>query len=586
MTAVSVDGVTLSLDDVVAVARQGKPVRLDRAARERMTASRAVVQQIVDTGTTAYGITTGFGSLSDRAIPTEQVRQLQVNLLRSHAAGAGDPLPIEVVRAALLLRANSLAAGRSGVRPVLVETILSLLREGIHPVVPSQGSLGASGDLAPLSHLALPLIGEGTAELGGQQRDAASALAEHDIAPVALEPKEALALINGTQVIAALAALALLDAERLVRSATAVAALSLVALAARHAPFDDRIHAARPHAGQRAVAATIRCLLSSVPEPPPISARVQDPYSLRCIPQIHGPVLDAFKPLRETLTVEINAATDNPLIFAEDDAVLSGGNFHGHPLALTTDAAKIAVASLGVIAERRINLLVDGESRGLPACLVAEPGLNSGYMISHYLAASLVAENRILAHPASVDSIPTSAGVEDVNTMGATAARHFRQIVANVENIIAVEAVCAAQACDLTARIPSGPLGQLHARIRYRSHSATATTVPSPTMSPAPAIYCVKEVWWWGEGSRREGPHPLPPLLCGGEGPLRGADSKSERNSPFPLPQRGEGSWGLGGCRPPNFEEKTCPTTPARSVRRAAPCSPARAGSRRPRSGC
>ncbi len=469
MTALHVDGASLSLDDVAAVARQAVPACLDHTARERMLASRAVVQRIVETRTTAYGITTGFGALSDRAIPTEQVRQLQINLLRSHAAGAGDPLPTEVVRAALLLRANSLAAGRSGVRPELVETILSLLRANIHPIVPSQGSLGASGDLAPLSHLALPLIGEGTVEFGGRERDAASALAERGIAAITLEPKEALALINGTQVIAALAGLALHDAERLVRSATAVAALSLVVLAARHAPFDDRIHAARPHAGQRAVAATIRRLLSAVPEPPPISARVQDPSSLRCIPQIHGPVLDALKPLRETLSVEINAATDNPLIFAEpgeDDAVLSGGNFHGHPLALTTDDAKIDIASLGVIAERRINLLVDGESRGLPACLVAEPGLNSGYMISHYLAASLVAENRILAHPSSVDSIPTSAGVEDVNTMGATAARHFRQIVANVENIIAVEALCAAQACDLTARTPSGPLGQLHARIR------------------------------------------------------------------------------------------------------------------------
>lgn len=466
MTHVAVDGATLRLEDVAAVAREKRPAKLNPAARERMIASRAVVQRIVETRTTAYGITTGFGALSDRAIPTDQVRQLQVNLLRSHAAGAGDPLPAEVVRAALLLRANSLAAGRSGVRPELVETILALLAAGIHPVVPSQGSLGASGDLAPLSHLALPLIGQGAVELDGRQRDASSALAERGISPVTLEPKEALALINGTQVIAAHAGLALLDAERLVRSATAVSALSLVALAARHAPFDDRIHAARPHAGQRAVAATIRCLLASVPESPPISARVQDPYSLRCIPQIHGPVLDALKPLRETLSIEINSATDNPLIFEEDDAVLSGGNFHGHPLALTTDAAKIAVASLGVIAERRINLLVDGEHRGLPACLVAEPGLNSGYMIAHYLAASLVSENRILAHPASVDSIPTSAGVEDVNTMGATAARHFRQIVANVEHVIAVEALCAAQACDLAGRVPAGPLGRLHARIR------------------------------------------------------------------------------------------------------------------------
>jgi histidine ammonia-lyase len=297
---------------------------------------------------------------------------------------------------------------------------------------------------------------------------AAEALARGGLAPLVLAPKEALALINGTQIMAALGTLALLDAERLLAAAVAVAALSLCAVAARREPFDARLHAARPHPGQVATAAAIRALLRPVPEAAAPSPRIQDPYSLRCVPQVHGAVHDAVRPLRATLEIEVNAATDNPLVFAEDGAVISGGNFHGHPLALALDAAKLAVASLGTMVERRIALLVDGAERGLPPCLAAEPGLNSGYMIAHYLAAGLVAENRVLAHPSSVDSIPTSAGVEDYNSMGATAALHFRRVVANVETVVAVEALCAAQACDLAGRVPPGPLGALHARLRER----------------------------------------------------------------------------------------------------------------------
>ena len=466
----ALDGRSLRLADVAAVARRGRRAHLADPARPRIEAGRAIVGRIGEEARPAYGITTGFGALSDRAIPPEDTRRLQVNLLRSHATGTGDPFPVEVVRAATLLRANSLALGHSGVRPLLIDTLLALLNAGIHPVVPAQGSLGASGDLAPLAHLALPLLGLGLVDLDGQPMPAADALRRHGIAPVALAPKEALALINGTQVMAALGVLALLDAERLLSSAISVAALSLCALAARRAPFDPRIHQVRPHPGQLAVAADLRALLAPLPEPAVTTGRIQDPYSLRCIPQVYGAIQDALGPLRATLAIELNAATDNPLVFAdgEEFAVLSGGNFHGHPLALGCDAAKTAVASLGTVVERRIALLVDGGRHDLPPCLVREPGINSGYMVAHYLAAGLVAENRVLAHPASVDSIPTSAGVEDYNSMGATAARHFRQIVGSVETIVAVEALCAAQACDLGGRVPPGPLGALHARIRER----------------------------------------------------------------------------------------------------------------------
>ncbi|MGH2533440.1 MAG: histidine ammonia-lyase [Thermomicrobiales bacterium] len=464
---VEVDGRRMTIADVEAVARQGRTARLARSALPGVEASRAIVSRIVADDRPAYGITTGFGALSDQAISVARTKALQANLLRSHASGAGDPLPTGVVRAAMLLRANSLARGHSGVRPVVIERLLDLLNAGITPVVPCQGSLGASGDLAPLAHLSLPLISAGTVEVDGHRREAAQAMGAVGIEPIELEPKEALALINGTQVMTALGLLALLDAERLLESAVVIAALSCCALAARRAPFDPRIHEVRPHPGQVAVAATLRELLSESPEPEPLSKRLQDAYSIRCIPQVYGGITDALAGPRRAVEIEINAATDNPLLF-DDGSVISGGNFHGHPLALGFDAAKIAVASLGAIVERRIALMVDGEVRGLPPCLVPDAGLNSGYMIAHYLTAGLVAENRVLAHPSSVDSIPTSAGVEDYNSMGATAARHFRQIVTNVEMVVAVEAICAAQACDLASRVPTGRLGRLHRRIRER----------------------------------------------------------------------------------------------------------------------
>lgn len=458
------NGQPLSLAEVEAVAVRGRRVNLGPAARAQMEASRATVQHLVTTATPAYGITTGIGSLSDRVIPPDRARELQVNLLLSHATGAGDLLPVEVVRSAMLLRAVSLARGHSGVRPIVVDGLLAFLNAGVHPTIPSQGSLGASGDLAPLSHLALPLIGQGAAGCDGQRLTGEAACQRAGIAPLTLEPKEALALINGTQVMAALGTLALLRGERLLATATAVAALACCALAARRAPFAPQIHEVRPHPGQQAIAAAMRSLLDPVPESPPLTGRIQDPYSLRCIPQVYGAIRDMLRPLRDTLEVEVNAVTDNPLIFG--DTLLSGGNFHGHPLALSSDAAKTALASLGTVVERRIALLVDSEERGLPACLTRQPGVSSGYMIAHYLAAGLVAENRVLAHPSSVDSLPVSAGIEDYNSMGSVAARNLRQVVANVETIVAIEALCAAQACDLAERVPPGPLGEVHRLIR------------------------------------------------------------------------------------------------------------------------
>lgn len=466
MPAVQIDGHSLTLDQLEAVARHNQQAALAPGAVPAIQASRDMVARIVESGQPAYGINTGFGALSDRAIPADQTRQLQSNLLHSHATGTGELLEEDIVRAVMLLRANSLSLGYSGVRQDVIETLLALLNMGFHPLIPSQGSLGASGDLAPLAHMSLALIGSGEVHHNGRRVPARDALRATDISPLELEPKEALALINGTPVLAGLAALALVDAERLLATATSVAALSMAGLNARREPFDDNIHRVRPHPGQMKIAGQIRDLLSGTGSGTPESKRIQDPYSIRCVPQVYGAVVDALRPLRDVLQIEVNAATDNPLIFPEDGAVISGGNFHGHPLALQVELAKIAVASLGTIVERRVAVLVDGEDYGLPAFLVKEPGVNSGYMLAHYLTAGLVAENRVLSHPSSVDSIPTSANVEDYNSMGTTAARHFRQIVGHVETIVAVEALCAAQACDLSGRIPDGPLGELHARIR------------------------------------------------------------------------------------------------------------------------
>jgi histidine ammonia-lyase len=456
-----------------------------------------VIERVVAEGRTVYGVTTGFGDLADVGIDPDQTSELQRNLVRSHAAGVGEPLPVEVVRAMLLLRANALAVGLSGVRPEVVELLVGMLNAQVHPVVPSRGSVGASGDLAPLAHLALVLIGEGEALLDDAGPGPGSeALERAGLAPVTLEAKEGLALLNGTQLMSALAALAVYDARQLATSADVIGAMSLEAMLGTSAAFEEQLIAARPHPGQVAVAAHLRALLAESE----IGAshaqsrhKLQDPYSLRCMPQVHGAVRDALDQLERVLAIEMNAATDNPLVFPGGD-VISGGNFHGEPLALAVDYAKTAVAELASISERRAARLVDAHLSGLPAFLTDAPGLRSGLMIAQYTAAALVNELQTLAHPASVDSIPTSANQEDHVSMGATAALHLRLAVDRAEAVLAIEALCAAQGLDYRAPLRPG-VGVAHAHTRLRS------LVPhlAEDRSPAPDIAAVRELLRAGE---------------------------------------------------------------------------------------
>ncbi len=458
-------GADLTVADVEAVARHGARVALDVHARERMAEARAVIDALVARGEVVYGVTTGFGDLATTFIPPEDTARLQENLLASHAAGVGRPFPREVVRAMLLLRANTLALGHSGARPEVVDRLLRLLELGIHPVVPEQGSVGASGDLAPLAHLALPIVGRGEVELDGRVMPASAALREAGLEPMELAPKEGLALLNGTQLMSALGALLLADADRLTRTASVAAAMTLEAMLGTEVAFAAPYQLARPHPGQVAVAAEVRHLLrgSGFQTSHHGSAhKVQDPYSLRCVPQVHGAVRDALDHLRRVLGIELNSATDNPLVFPSGgevpvDAlatggglVISGGNFHGEPIALALDFAKLALSELGAISERRTALMLDPRlNGGLPAFLTPDPGRNSGLMIVQYTAAALASENKVLVHPSSADSIPTSANQEDHVSMGAGAARHARTVLAHVQQILAIEVLAAAQALEL-----------------------------------------------------------------------------------------------------------------------------------------
>ena len=503
-------GADLSIAEVEAVARDGARVRLDDGARGRMQRARDVIEGLVADGAVVYGVTTGFGDLATTFIEPAQAGVLQEHLLMSHAAGVGPAFPREVVRAMLLLRANTLAIGHSGCRPVIVDRLLAFLDAGIHPVVPEQGSLGASGDLAPLAHLALPLIGRGEVEVDGRVQSAADALSAAGLEPLTLEAKEGLALLNGTQMMGALAALFLADADRLVRTANVAAAMSVEALLGTDVAFSDAYQRARPHPGQVAVAGELRTLLrdSDFQRAHHGSAhKVQDPYSLRCVPQVHGAVRDALDQLRRVLAIELNAATDNPLVFphggvADHTAiatgggrVISGGNFHGEPLALVLDYAKLALAELGSISERRTALLVDPRlNGGLPPFLAASSGVDSGMMIYQYTAAALVSEHKVLAHPASVDSIPTSANQEDHVSMGSIAARHARAILDGVERIVAIELVVAAQALDLRAALlddhgarpsPGAGVVEAHRRIRERIAHLDADREPGPDLRAA-----------------------------------------------------------------------------------------------------
>jgi histidine ammonia-lyase len=507
-------GADLTIADVEAVARGKATVTLDDDARGRMAEAREVVERLVAAGEVVYGVTTGFGALASRVVPPADAPRLQENLLKSHAAGVGPPLPRDVVRAMLLLRANTLALGHSGCRPLVVDRLLEFLARGLHPIVPEHGSVGASGDLAPLAHLALPLIGRGRVELDGQVVPGLIGLREVGLEPLVLEAKEGLALLNGTQLMSAIGALVLADADRLVRTASVAAAISVEALLGTDVAFAAAYQLARPHPGQVAVAAELRHLLrdSTLQAGHKSDAhKVQDPYSLRCTPQVHGAVRDALDHLRRVLDIEMNSATDNPLVFVEGGGVaaeamatgggrvISGGNFHGEPIALALDFAKLALAELGAISERRTALLVDERlNGGLPAFLVAASGLDSGMMLYQYTAAALASENKVLAHPASADSIPTSANQEDHVSMGSIAARHARTVLDHVERILAIELVVATQALDLRLAMAATDgttgarpgLGVVDARDRVRAVIAhlDADREPGPDLAAATAL--------------------------------------------------------------------------------------------------
>ena len=462
-------GDDLRIEDVWEVAVGGAPVGLADEARTKMEAARELVDRVAR-GEHTYGVNTGFGRFVSRSIPDEQVEELQLRLLRSHACGVGDPYPPEIVRAAMLLRANALAKGYSGARVETVELLIECLNRGVVPHVPARGSVGASGDLAPLAHLALPLVGEGRATVEGTLHSGREALAAVGLEPIRLVAKEGLSLINGTQFMAAMAALGLVRAWRLARTADLACALSLEALQGSRTSFHPAIHRARPLAGQLDSAANVLRLLegSAIIESHRWCDKVQDAYSLRCAPQVHGASRDLLAYVEATVSVEVNAATDNPLVLLDEELVVSNGNFHGQPLAFGLDALAMAVAELASISERRVERLVNPSlSEGLPAFLTVEGGLNSGFMIAQYVSASLVSENKVLCHPASVDSIPTSAGQEDHVSMGNAAGLKALQVLSNAERSLAIELLAGAQAIEFLAPLEPGPgVGATHAAVR------------------------------------------------------------------------------------------------------------------------
>lgn len=470
-TPIALNGQPLTLEELSQVALQGRIVTLHAEARQRMEASRAVVERLIAGGATVYGINTGFGKMSEVSIPTAQLTELQVNLVRSHACGIGEPLLEPEIRGMMLLRANVLAKGTSGTRILVAEHLLAMLEKRVHPVIPSRGSVGASGDLAPLAHLALGMIGEGEVFFQGERLPAEEGLRRAGMAPLQLAAKEGLALLNGTQAMASVGGQALLRAERVTRLSSLAGAMTLEALKGTPAAFDERIAAVRPHPGQQEVARHLRSLLAdseireSHREDDP---RVQDAYCLRCMPQVHGAVLDGLMHGRCVLEIEMGSATDNPLVFvapaggATQDEILSGGNFHGAPLAHVFDFAAIALADLMSISERRIDRLVNPDlNEGLPPFLTPQAGVSSGYMIAHVAAASLLAESRVLSHPASVDSVPTSGGKEDHVSMGMTAALKLRQSVECAEAVLAIELMAAAE--GLEYRRPLRPARRVEA---------------------------------------------------------------------------------------------------------------------------
>ena len=465
-----IDGNSLTIDDAYAVAVHGRRVVLAPAARERMARTRAVVEDIVRRNEVVYGVTTGFGKLSEVAIPRDRLADLQVNLVRSHAAGVGDRLPEPEVRAMMLLRANVIAKGFSGARPELVDLLLELINARAYPPIPEQGSVGASGDLAPLAHLGLALIGEGTLIVGDREEPARKILKEIGSEPVVLEPKEGITLINGTQTHTAVALIGLVRARAAWRTAHVAGAMSLEALLGTPVAFDERIHEARGQNGQIRSAALLRDLLvdSELRESHRHGdPRVQDPYALRCMPQVHGPVLDALDFIDGAISRELNAATDNPLVF-ENGETLSGGNFHGLTVAMALDFLAIVLTHIATMAERRIDRLVNPDlNQGLPPFLSPDAGVNSGFMMAQVTAAGLASECKLLSHPASVDTIPTDGNKEDVVPMAMGAAWKARRVLRNLENILAIELMCAAQAIDYRAPLlPGRGVRTAHQRVR------------------------------------------------------------------------------------------------------------------------
>ena len=482
---ITLDGKSLTLEQLAAIADDFTPVALGPAAAAAVDAARAVVDRHAGGDAPVYGINTGFGSLAEVKIPKTALGDLQRNLLRSHAAGVGEPLPARAVRAMMVLRANVLAKGFSGIRRATLDRLIDALNTRVHPVVPSRGSVGASGDLAPLAHLSLVLIGEGFATVGADPAplDGAAALARAGIAPVTLESKEGLALINGTQASTAVAALALVGAERLARATDLAAALSIDGLRGSYHPFEARLHDARPHPGQRASAANLLRLLSDsgINASHENCGRVQDAYSMRCAPQVHGAARDAFAHARATLEIEANAATDNPMVFADAGDIVSGGNFHGAPVAIASDLIVLGLLQLVTISERRSDRLVNPALSGLEPFLTRDSGLHSGYMMAQVTAAALASELKTLAHPASADTIPTSANREDHVSMSMGAALKAERALQLATRVVAIEILLACQAIDLLAPLATSPaLAPVHARVRSDVPTLTDDRPPSP----------------------------------------------------------------------------------------------------------
>lgn len=488
---VILDGTGVTVEQIVAVADRLEPVALGESARQNVVRARAVVERLAAGDAPVYGINTGFGSFAEVRVSKESLDQLQLNLIRSHAAGVGHPLPVRAVRAMMLLRANVLAKGHSGIRPETLDALIAMLNRRVHPRVPSRGSVGASGDLAPLAHLALVLVGEGETWDGARSLDGGEALREAGLAPVTLRAKEGLALINGTQASAGVLALALDGAERLARAVDVAAALSIDGLRGSMRPFEARIHRARPYRGQLEAARVIGGLIegSSINASHRNCGRVQDAYSERCAAQVHGAAREAMRFVRQIVETESNAATDNPMVFADEGEIISGGNFHGAPIGMAADLLAIALTQIATISERRAERLLNPALSGLPAFLTTEGGLQSGLMLAQVTAAALASELKVLAHPASVDTIPTSANKEDHVSMSMAAALKAQSALDLATRVVAIELLCACQAIDLLQPLrTSERLSKVHARIRREVATLTSDRPPAPDIEAIAAL--------------------------------------------------------------------------------------------------